>query len=54
MKDVANLKDGTNERTINKIQDFINDETLFEYCQDSEVCFKFLFVSICIIIRSFT
>lgn len=39
MKDVSFNKDRPNERIINKIQDFMYDEVLFEYCRLPQVKF---------------
>ena len=46
MKDVAIAKSEflSGEKAITKIQDFQNDEELFEYCCEPEVSVKVIFI----------
>ena len=37
MKDVSCVNDGTSQMSVNKIQDFMDDPVLFQYCEDNEV-----------------
>lgn len=41
MKDISYTKKNSNERVINKIQDFVYDDVLFDYCQLPQVCYLF-------------
>lgn len=41
MKDISYTKKNSNERVINKIQDFAYDDVLFDYCQLPQVHYLF-------------